>query len=106
MNPTLFDFDAEEERFARKADRESVHAAAASVNRNHREQEVVDALRGLVVASSTHDIQQWLASYGLKRDRNNISRRLTSLVRAGKVSDQGVKPGPYGRAVTAYRLTS
>lgn len=90
----------------RTADRETVRAAAASVNKNHREQEVLDALRGLVVASSTHDIQRWLAGYGISRDRNCIGRRLTSLVRAGKVSDQGLKPGPYGRHVTAYRLAS
>jgi hypothetical protein len=81
-------------------------AAAASVDLNAREQEVVDALRFLVVASSTHDIQQHLEKYGIKRDRNCISRRLTSLVRRGVVVDQGEKDGPHGRRVTAYRLRS
>ncbi len=90
----------------RSTDRETSRAADRSVNRNHREQEVLDALRGLVVASSAHEIQRWLAGYGIMRDKNCIARRLTSLVRAGKVNDQGLKPGPYGRAVTAYRLAS
>lgn len=90
----------------RSTDRETSRAADKSVNRNHREQEVLDALRGLVVASSTHDIQRWLAGYGILRDRNCIGRRLTSLVKKGAVTDQGLKPGPYGRQVTAYRLRS
>lgn len=89
---------------ARSNDRATSAAAAATVNFNAREQEVLDALRFLVVASSTHDIQQHLELYGIKRDRNCISRRLTTLVRKGVVVDQGEKDGPHGRRVTAYRL--
>lgn len=99
--PTLF---GDDDRFARRSDPATSHAAAASVDVNHREQEVVDALRGLVVASSAYDIQQHLASYGIRRDKNCVSRRLTSLVRKGLVDDRGTKPGPYNRDVTAYRL--
>lgn len=90
----------------RPSDPETSRAAAESVDVNAREREVIDALRFLVVASSTHDIQQHLAGYGLARDRNCIARRLTSLCRKGLVSDQGTKPGPHGRDCTAYRLTA
>jgi hypothetical protein len=103
--PGFFD-DLPVDPMARANDRETVKAAAKSVDVNAREQEIIDALRFLTVASSTHDIQSFLEGrFGAKRDRNCIARRLTSLVRKGVVTDQGVKPGPYGRHVTAYRLT-
>lgn len=91
----------------RTSDRETVSAAARSVDVNAREAEVVDAMRLLVVASSAHEIQQCMEKYRLiRRDKNCVSRRLTSLVRKGIVSDQGMKPGPHGRQVTAYRLVA
>lgn len=97
--PSLFD-----EPMVRDSDPATSRAAAESVNINAREQEIVDALRFLVVASSAYEIQQALNNRGIARDKNCVSRRLTSLVRKGVVSNQGVKPGPYGRDVTAYRL--
>lgn len=97
-------FDATADPTYRVTDPETSRAAAASVKTNHREREILEALRFLSVASSAYEIQQALNNYGIPRDKNCISRRLTSLVRKGLVSDQGVKPGPYGRDVTAYRL--
>lgn len=101
--PTLWDLP-DPDPMHRAKDPETSRAAAHSVNRNHREQEVLDALRLLGVASSTHDIQKCLEGYGIRRDRNCLSRRLTTLVRDGRVDARGVKPGPHGRQVTAYRI--
>ena len=78
--------------------------AAVSVDTAGREQEVRDALRWLVCGSDTHDIQQVLAARGMHRDRNCISRRLTSLERKGVVRRVGVKVGPHGRALTMWSL--
>lgn len=102
--PSLFDAPADP--MVRSTDRETSRVAAKSVDTNHREREILEALRFLSVASSAYEIQQALNQYGIPRDKNCISRRLTSLVRKGLVSDQGLKPGPYGRDVTAYRLTA
>lgn len=103
-SPTLFDLPADP--MVRTTDRETSRAAAKSVEPGPREQECLEALRFLTVASSTYDIQQVLATYGINRDRNCLSRRLLSLVRKGLVDDRGLKPGPYGRSVTAYRIRS
>lgn len=103
-SPTLFDVPADP--MVRSTDRETVRAAAVSVNVNQREQEIVTALRFLIVASSAYEIQQYLSRNNIPRDRNCISRRLTSLVRKGIVTDTGLKPGPYGRDVTAFRLVA
>lgn len=90
----------------RTTDPETSKAAAKSVDVNPREREVIDALRLLTVASSAFEIAECMANYGLSRDKNCVSRRLTSLTRKGLVDARGVKPGPYGRTVTAYRLAS
>lgn len=106
MTPTQISlWDIPADPMVRSDSRETSRAAAASVEKNHREAECIDALRYLAVASSTYDIQQVLATYGLHRDRNCLSRRLLSLVRKGLVDDRGMKPGPHGRQVTAYRLS-
>lgn len=104
MNGPLTLFDAPVDPMVRTTDRATAAAAAKSVKANLREQEIVDALRLLTVASSAYEIQQCLNNHGLPRDKNCVSRRLTSLVRKGIVVDTGTKPGPYGRDVTAFRL--
>lgn len=101
--PSLFD-DMPPDPMVRAADPATSREAAETVNTNAREREILDALRLLVVASSAYEIQQCLNNHGLPRDKNCVSRRLTSLVRKGLVDNRGTKPGPYGRDVTAYRL--
>lgn len=96
--------DEPSEPNVRSTDRDTSKRAGESVDVNAREAEVVDALRHMVVASSAHEITEFLRGRGFLRDKNCVSRRLTSLVRKGIVGDQGTKPGPYGRDVTAYTL--
>lgn len=91
---------------ARATDPATSHQAAATVDLPARELEVVDALRWLVCASDTADIQRVLLAHDLIRDRNNIARRLTTLTRKGVVRAVGTKVGPHGRATTLYMLTS
>ena len=79
--------------------------AAVTVDTAGREDEVRQALRWLVCGSDTYDIQQVLAAHGMPRDRNCISRRLTSMERKGLVRRVGVKVGPHGRALTMWVLT-
>lgn len=101
--PSLWGDDPSEPN-SRSNDRSTSKKAGESVDLNAREAEVVDALRLLVVASSAHEITACLSERGFPRQVNCVGRRLTSLVRKGVVADQGVKPGPYGRDVTAYTL--
>lgn len=79
-------------------------AAALSVDLSAREQEVMQALRWLIAASDTHDIQAVLAEHSMARDRNCIARRLTSLERRGRVRRGGVKTGVHGRSTTLWML--
>ena len=91
-DPTLFDV------LVRTDDPATSKAAAGTVNRNRREAEVIGALRDLTYATA-HDI-----GIHVGRDTNCVARRLTSLERAGTVRRCGVKPGPYGRDCTLWRL--
>lgn len=97
---TLFD------GMARATDPPTSHAAARTVDVVGREDEIVQALRWLICASDTADIQRVLRDHGMDRDRNNIARRITSLCRKGVVRSVGTKVGPHGRATTLYMLTS
>lgn len=99
---TLFDMPADP--LVGREDPETSRVAAATVRRNVREDECVNALRVLVTASTSHDIAGLLAGYGLNRPSNTISRRLTSLERQGRVRRCGVKTGPYGQPCTLWRL--
>jgi hypothetical protein len=94
------------DEMARAADPATSHLAAASVDLPAREQEVTLALKWLVCASDTHDIQRVLAEHSMLRDRNNIARRLTTLDRKGIVRAVGTKVGPHGRQTTLWMLTS
>ena len=94
-----------QESLFRTSDPPTSKWAAESVDVNGREAECIQALRWLVTAGSTFDIQRVLAEYGIGRDRNCISRRLTSLERKGKVLRSGWMVGPYGRQVTLWRLS-
>ena len=79
-------------------------AAGRTVDVKGREEECLLALRILVAASDTHDIQRVLAEAGFMRDRNCIARRLTSLQRKGLVARCGVKVGAAGKPTTLWRL--
>lgn len=98
----LFELDADP--MVRKDSPETSRAAAKTVNVNARERECLDALRFLVVASSAYEVACCLQQRNIPRQVNCVSRRLGSLVKKGLVDARGVKPGPYGRDVTAYRL--
>jgi len=49
------------------------------------QQEVVEALRWLIVASDTSDIQRALAEHNINRQRNEIAKRLCELELLGRV---------------------
>lgn len=83
---------------------ETSRVAAVTMRKNVREDECVNALRVLVTASTAHDIAKLLATYGLNRPSNTVSRRLTSLERQNVVRRCGVKTGPYGQPCTLWRL--
>jgi DNA-binding MarR family transcriptional regulator len=89
--PTLWDIPADPNY--RNDDPPTSKVAGQTVQANAREAEVLSALRKLICASDTHDIQRVLADYNLTRERNCISRRLTSLERKGMVRRAGVKDG-------------
>ena len=99
---SLFEWVADP--MVRAADPETSRVAAKQVRTNAREAEVVDALRFLVCASTSHDISAHLARYGLVRPVNGVARRLTSLERHGRVRRCGVKVGPHGQPCTLWRL--
>jgi DNA-binding MarR family transcriptional regulator len=89
--PTLWDIPADPNY--RNDDPPTSVVAGKAVQTNAREAEVLSALRKLICASDTHDVQRVLADYNLTRERNCISRRLTSLERKGMVRRAGVKDG-------------
>ena len=93
-----------QESLFRHSDPVTSKLAAASVDVNGREAEVIQSLRWLTVAGSTFDMQRVLAEYGIMRDRNCLARRLTSLERKGRVRRSGWAVGPHGRQVTLWRL--
>lgn len=101
--PTLFDMLPDPNY--RAADPETSKAAGLTVDTNAREAEVLHALRHLVCASDTHDLQAVLEQYGMQRDRNCIARRLTSLDRKGLVRRAGSKVGAHGKPTTLWALT-
>jgi len=103
ISARLFDYPADP--MVRSTDPETSRAAAPSVDVNVRESEVLDALRWLGVAATTHQIQDVLARFSMKRDRNCIARRLTSLEGKGKVRRAGVRKGGFGRQVISWALT-
>lgn len=98
-------FELPADPLVRRDDPETSRVAAVTVRRNVREDEVRNALRVLVTASTSHDISDLLGTYGLQRPSNTVSRRLTSLERQGVVRRCGVKTGPYGQPCTLWRLT-
>jgi len=103
MNPpSLFDTIADPD--VRTDDPPTSKVAAKQLDVNAREAEVTEALRWLVCASDTHDIQRVLAEHGLRRDRNCVARRLTSLERKGLVRRCGFKDATTGRRTTLWRL--
>lgn len=102
MQASLFDVPADPT--FRKSDPATSKAASRTIATNAREAEVLEAMRGLTVASTAADISAYLKSYGLPRDQNCVSRRLTSLERAGVVRRCGVKAGASGRACSLWRL--
>ena len=104
MSDALTLFDVPADPLVRRGDPETSRVAATRLRANAREAEVVDALRFLVCASTSHDIASHLAAYGLVRPVNTVARRLTSLERAGRVRRCGVKVGPYGQPCTLWRL--
>jgi predicted transcriptional regulator len=53
------------------------------------QQEVVEALRWLIVASDTSDIQRALAEHNINRQRNEIAKRLGELEARGLVARTG-----------------
>lgn len=106
MSGQLSLLDMPADPMARRDDPPTSKAAAKTVETNAREAEVIEALRRLVVASDCHDIQRVLEEYGLRRDRNCISRRLTSLERKQLVRRAGVKQGAAGKPNVAWRLVA
>jgi len=100
--PSLFDAPADPT--FRRTDPPSSKVAGLRLDANAREDEVLQALRWLVCASDTHDIQRVLAEHSLNRDRNCIARRLTSLERKGLVRRCGYKEATTGRRTTLWRL--
>lgn len=53
------------------------------------QQECLEALRWLMVASDTTDIQKALAEHGIPRERSNIAKRLNELEAMGLVERVG-----------------
>lgn len=102
--PSLFDAPADPTY--RRDGAETSRVAAKTLDPNPRETEVLEALRLLVTASDTHDIQRVLAEHSIQRDRNCLARRLTSLERKGAVRRAGVKQGPRGANTTLWRLVA
>lgn len=98
-------FDSLADPMARTTDPESSKVAAKTLKVNPREDEILQALKRLVVASDTHAIQAVLGEYGLVRERNTISRRLTSLERKGLVVRCGFVMRPGHPPTTRWRLT-
>lgn len=98
-------FDSLADPFVRSTDPESSKVAAKTLDANPRETEVLEALKRLVTASDTHAIQAVLGEYGLVRERNTISRRLTSLERKGLVARCGFVMRPGHPPTTRWRLT-
>lgn len=105
MSDQLSLLDLPADPMARATDPEPVKASARAVDVNAREAEVVEALRLLVVASDTADIQRVLAERNMQREKNCISRRLTSLERKGMARRAGAKQLDRGVVRTLWALT-
>ncbi len=98
-------FDTVADPMSRRDDPPTSKVAGLRLDANPREDEVLEALRWLVCASDTHDIQRVLAEHSMQRDRNCIARRLTSLERKGLARRAGFKDATTGRRTTLWRLT-
>lgn len=70
------------------------------------QQEVMEALRVLIVASDTSAIQEVLASHNIPREKNCIAKRLTELERLGLVERVGKNHLEHGVARTTWRRRS
>jgi len=97
-------FDTVPDPLSRRDDPPTSTVAGLRLDANAREDEVLQALRWLVCASDTHDIQRVLAEHTMQRDRNCLARRLTSLERKGLVRRCGFKEATTGRRTTLWRL--
>ena len=53
------------------------------------QQEVIEALRWLIVPGDTHDIQRALGEHGITRERNTLAKRLGELESKGLVERVG-----------------
>lgn len=69
------------------------------------QQEVMEALRVLIVASDTADIQRALRERGIPREKNCLSKRLHELEALSLVERVGKNFGPRGVTRTTWRRT-
>lgn len=67
------------------------------------QQEVHEALRWLIVAGTTTDIQRALAEHGIQRERNSIAKRLCELEGKGLVERVGTEHVGRGISRTTWR---
>ena len=99
VEPTLFD-----EALARTTDPMPSHAAARSVDVSARRQEVIDAMRLLVCASTASEIHEVTQRYGSMQESGSVRSRLNELRRLGLVHKCGYKQAASGRVQTLWTL--
>ncbi len=102
---TLFDF-LEDQQSVRRTDPPTSAKALRELPLRPRQQEVVDALRHLVVTSTADDVKRVLAERGLHRERNEVASRLSEL--AGMIPQRvrkvGVRRNHRNKSVATWRL--
>ncbi len=103
MTETLFDW-LEQPQSVRATDPETSRKALRELPLAPRQDEVIQALRGLVVTSTADDVKRYLAERGLLRERNEVSSRLNELAKLGRVRKVGVRRNHRGRTVSTWKL--
>jgi hypothetical protein len=97
---------------ARSTDPATSKASARALPIRARQLEVLEALRLLSVASTAEDVQAVLAERGMRREKNEVSSRLSELADERRwplgalVRRCGVKQGRRGRPNTTFVLTA